>query len=262
MIDSPSPRVTVVTPVFNGARFITRTLESIRSQTYPNIEHIVIDGGSTDDSMTIVERFADKIAYAVSEPDRGMYDAINKGFAKATGSIYCYLNSDDVYAPNAIEMAVSAMQREQADLCMGNCIFIDENDHELSRYKGVPLNFEQARELCRIPFTQQTAFWTRQLHEAVGGFDANMRYVADTKFFYEALRLSGRAPAYVDLYVASFRQHNDGFSTKAALAMEQEHRQVLAHIGAVPGPRRLAQELRMKWINRHNLLRGLARRWR
>lgn len=262
MTDGSNPRVTVVTPVYNGARFIARTLESIRAQTYPNIEHIIIDGGSSDDTMKVVERFRDRIAYSVSEPDRGMYDAINKGFAKATGSIYCYLNSDDTYEPDAIEISVSTMIRNNADLCIGNCIFIDQEDHELFRYKGVPLSFKQAQELCRIPFTQQSAFWTRQLYETVGGFDANLRYVADTKFFYEALRVSGCAPAYVDRYIARFRQHAEGFSTKAAAAMEKEHLEVLAHIQAEPSVFRLAQELRIKWINRGNLFRGLVGRWR
>ena len=262
MIDRTSPRVTVVTPVYNGARFVKRTLESVRAQTYPNIEHIIIDGGSTDDTMKIVALFQDRIDYSISEPDRGMYDAINKGFAKATGSIYCYLNSDDTYEPDAIEIAVNAITDNNADLCIANCIFIDQDDLELFRYKGVPLTFQQARKLCRIPFNQPTAFWTKRLHELVGGFDANMRYVADTKFFYEALRVSDRAPAYLDHYVARFRQHEDGFSTTAALAMEQEHLKVLAQIGAVPGIGRLAQEARVKWINRGNLLRGLSRRWK
>lgn len=257
-----TPRVSVVTPVFNGARYIARTLESIRVQTYPHVEHIIVDGGSADGTMDIVEQFRDGIAHVVSEPDRGMYDAINKGFAHATGSIYCYLNSDDIYEPDAIELAINAMVNKRADLCIGNCIFIDQDDNELRRYKGVPMDFDQARELCRIPFAQQTAFWTRALYEAVGGFDLSLRYVADTKFFYEALRLSGRAPAYVDRYIARFRQHDEGFSTKEALAMKQEHLLVLTQMQAVPGATRLAQELRVKWINRINLLRSLSRRWR
>lgn len=254
-------RVSVVTPIFNGARFLTRTLESIRAQTYPHVEHIVIDGGSSDGTMLIVEQFKDGIAHIVSEPDRGMYDAINKGFARATGSIFCYLNSDDIYEPDAIELVVKAMVMHNADLCIGNCIFIDQDDKEIRRYKGVPMDFDRARELCRIPFTQPTTFWTRSLHEAVGGFDLSLRYVADTKFFYEALRLSGRVPTHVDRYIARFRQHDEGFSTKAALAMEDEHRLVLSQIQAVPGAMRLAQELRVKWINRMNLLRSLSKRW-
>jgi len=260
MSESSQQKVTIVTPVFNGARFIERTLQSVRRQTYSNIEHIVVDGASTDSTMRIIERHRDGLAAIISEPDRGMYDAINKGFAKSTGAIFCYLNSDDLFEPDAVELAVNAITQANADMCIGNCIFIDEDDHELFRYIGVPLDYSHTLQLCRMPFAQQTAFWTRDIHDQVQGFDASMRYVADTKFFFNALRLSGRPPVHVNRYVARFRLHAGGFSTKAAKAMEKEHQQVLTDIGVSPGMMRLIQEMRVKWINRGNLWRRMYRR--
>lgn len=262
MSDTVKPKVSIVTPVYNGGRFIARTLQSVRNQTYENIEHIVVDGASTDDTMTIVGHYRNRLAVVISEPDKGMYDALNKGFSRATGAIFCYLNSDDVFEPDAVALAVDAMTRANADLCVGNCIYIDEYDRELFRYIGVPLDYSSARELCRIPFAQQTAFWSRHLHEEVGGFDDRMRYVADTKFFFNALRLSGRPPEHVNQYVARFRQHAGGFSTKAAKDMEIEHQQVLSEIGLRPGMMRYIQEIRVKWINRVNICRRTYRRLR
>lgn len=260
MINLNIPKVSVVTPVFNGSRFIERTLQSVLNQSYPNIEHIVVDGGSTDATLTIVERYKESLALVISEQDRGMYDAINKGFARASGEIFCYLNSDDLFEPDAVALAVDIITKSNADMCVGDCIFIDDNDHELFRYFGVALDYFSVLQLCRMPFSQQTVFWTRRLHEMTKGFDANLRYVGDTKFFFEALRLSGRPPAKVDYFVSRFRQHAGAFSTKQAKAMEEEHMQVLADMGVQPGLMKLLQEIRIKWINRRNIWRRLYRR--
>jgi glycosyltransferase involved in cell wall biosynthesis len=261
MTQSSNPKVTVVTPVYNGSRFIERTLQSVHQQTYSNIEHIVVDGASTDTTMEVVDRYSDRLALVISEPDKGMYDALNKGFSRATGSIFCYLNSDDLYEPEAIAYAVDAMSRSGVEMCIGDCIFIDEHDHELFRYIGVPMNYLQTLELCRIPFSQQSAFWTRRIHIEVGGFDAGLRYVADTKFFYAALRLLGQAPVHTGHYSARFRQHPDAFSTRAAEAMRMEHQTILADIGAAPSIITMMREVEVKWKNRMNLWDRVCRRW-
>ena len=97
------PRITIVTPSFNQGQYLEQTLRSVLDQGYPNLEYIVVDGGSTDDSVDILNRYADRLAWWVSEKDAGQSDAINKGFARASGDVYGYINSDDFLYPGALE---------------------------------------------------------------------------------------------------------------------------------------------------------------
>src|SRR5438132_13711050 len=99
------PRITVVTPSFNQAEFLERTLRSVLDQGYPNLEYVVIDGGSTDGSVDTIRRYADRLAYWVAQPDSGQYDAINKGFQRTSGEVMAWINSDDKYAPWAFAVA-------------------------------------------------------------------------------------------------------------------------------------------------------------
>ncbi|MCO6502680.1 MAG: glycosyltransferase, partial [Acidimicrobiales bacterium] len=163
------PRISVVTPSYNQARFLEATMESIHSQGYPNLEHIVIDGGSTDGSVEIIERYADRLAYWVSEPDNGQTDAIAKGFAMTTGEILCWLNSDDLWEPWTLaEVARYFAEHPDVEFVYGDSIWIDDEDrvikpkreHGFSRFVfNYAFNF--------LP--QPSTFWRRGLYERVGG---------------------------------------------------------------------------------------------
>ncbi len=104
------PLVSIITPSYNQVQYLEDTIQSVIQQDYPNIEYIVVDGGSTDGSLEVIERYKNKLAWWVSEPDQGQADAINKGFRKASGEIIAWLNSDDLYLPGAISSAVELFQ--------------------------------------------------------------------------------------------------------------------------------------------------------
>jgi glycosyltransferase involved in cell wall biosynthesis len=251
--------VTVVTPVFNGEKYIRKTIESVLAQDYASIEYLVVDGASTDRTMQIVSEYEGKISTIISEPDRGMYHAINKGFARATGDILCYLNGDDTYLPGTIEKVVRCFAERAIDLCFGDCIYVGAEDQELFRYEGVELSYHGVARLGRIPFAQQTAFWTKALFHRVGGFDESYRYVADTKFFFECLRHVQTRRLHIPDYLATFRLHDEGFSRKAAAEMRDEHRRALRELAIRPGLSRFAYEALVKWRNRKNLAMKVLR---
>ena len=169
---SPVPRqrlVSVVMPTLNQARFLERALESVHAQTYHPIEHVVIDGGSTDGTVEILRRAAaaGRLSY-VSEDDRGMYDAINKGLARTTGEILAYLNSDDAWFPWAVETVVAAFEAHpDADLVYGDGIKVDEASGS-HRLRILPpfhrISVANYESLC-----QPAVFWRRELYERMGG---------------------------------------------------------------------------------------------
>ncbi len=174
------PKVSVVTPSYNQGQFLEQTIQSVLSQDYPNIEYIIIDGGSTDDSKEIIERYADQVDYWVSEPDNGQSDAINKGFRQATGEIIAWLNSDDVYLPGAVSTAVEQFRKNrELTLFYGDCVFIGERG-EFLRYFDECEEYNRFRLLnCSDFIMQPTTFFRRDAAEAVGFLDESLNWAMD-----------------------------------------------------------------------------------
>lgn len=176
-----SPLVSVITPSFNCAKYIENTILKIQNQTYQNIEHIIIDGGSNDNTIEILKKYKDKITW-ISEKDSGMYDAINKGFKMARGEILTYINTDDFYeSDRTIEIVVDKFkEHKNIDFSYGHCSFVDENGKFMYTYKAPKFMKEYSIAFPRGTFAQPTCFWRRKVHTS---FDDNLQYVADAKFF-------------------------------------------------------------------------------
>ena len=162
------PKISIVTPSYNQVKFLERTILSILNQNYPNLEYIIIDGGSTDGSVEIIKKYEKYLACWVSEKDKGQSDAINKGFKKASGDIIAWQNSDDIYLPGVFEkVALLFSKRKDMDVVFGNIYLIDENDNILRDIRYVPFSLKSfLYEGCNI--TNQATFWRRSEERRVG----------------------------------------------------------------------------------------------
>lgn len=176
------PRISVVTPSFNQAEFLEATLRSVLDQGYPNLEFIVMDGGSSDGSAAIIERYASQLAYAQSRPDRGQTDALIQGFARATGDIFCWLNSDDLYEPGTLAEVAGHFAHNPDRFVYGDATWIDRGGAFLKRKREIPFyRWIWLRTYNYIP--QPSAFWRRDLHEEVGGLDGSFDLAMDADLF-------------------------------------------------------------------------------
>ena len=202
------PSLSLITPSYNQAQFLTATLDSVLQQRDDLHEYFVFDGGSTDDSPQIIERYADQIDYWVSAPDEGQADAIEKGFARATGDIIGWLNSDDVLLPGAI----AAVRRVFADhpetqAVTGEFCLIDQVSR-LIRCQWIP---QISQSLVRMGITricQPTTFFRRDFYESIGGLDSSWHCVMDTELWYRMLRNDCQWRV-LPRYLAARRYHDD-----------------------------------------------------
>jgi glycosyltransferase involved in cell wall biosynthesis len=176
----------IVTPVYNGEKYLQDTLDSIRRQTFKDFELIVVDGGSSDNTMEIINLNSDLITKTVSEPDNGMYDALEKGFKLATGKYLCYINSDDRLLPHALEFVKSKMKEGKYDLVFGDVNYLSEQGDIVYTHKALLMPKYGVKYMRRLPFAQQSAFWTRDLYNRIGGFDSSLKFVADSEFLLKA----------------------------------------------------------------------------
>lgn len=177
------PRITIVTPSFNQAEFLEAALASVHGQAYPNLEHIVIDGGSTDGSVEILERFASRLSHLQIGHDRGQTDALIQGFSRATGDILAWLNSDDLLVPGALgEVAAYFTSHPEDSFVFGDSVWIDRVGRVVKRKREMPfIRSVWLRTYDYIP--QPSAFWRRSLYEDVGGLDPSFDLAMDADLF-------------------------------------------------------------------------------
>ena len=170
--------VSIVTPSYNQAPFLEQTIRSVLDQDYPSLEYIVVDGASTDASVDIIKKYSDRLAWWVSEKDKGQGEAINKGLARAKGKIIAWINSDDYYLPNAISSAVNVFeQNPDVVLVYGDMLAVDQNGETTNvlRYKQYSLE----DLLCFQIIGQPAVFFRRDVYEKVGGLDISFHFMLD-----------------------------------------------------------------------------------
>jgi glycosyltransferase involved in cell wall biosynthesis len=191
-----APKLSIVTPSYNQAAYLERTIRSVLDQGYPDLEYMIVDGGSTDGSTDVIRRYEDRLAWWASEPDNGQTDAINKGISRATGEIVAYINSDDYYLPGAFDRAMEVLESTGAGYVCASVL--DIGDRGLTErgawwpeppefYEGSPrgrnwwVRGHPARG-AHFYLPQSSVFWRREMFERHGLFREDMHYVFDGEF--------------------------------------------------------------------------------
>ncbi|MCJ7716732.1 MAG: glycosyltransferase, partial [Anaerolineales bacterium] len=198
-----TPLVSIITPSYNQVNFLEYTIQSVLKQDYLNLEYGIVDGVSTDGSLDILKKYDPHLSWWISEPDQGQAQAINKGIARSKGNIIAWINSDDIYLPNAIRQAVMALDDEDVDLVFGNAVTIDES--------GAPLNelvFDDwdLGDLLRFRVICQPAvFMKRAVWEDANGLSSELHYMLDHQLW---IKIASRFRVkYVPEFWAASRSH-------------------------------------------------------
>ncbi|HSV86943.1 MAG TPA: glycosyltransferase family 2 protein [Levilinea sp.] len=204
-----NPKVSVITPSFNQARYLQATIQSVLAQNYPNIEYIIVDGGSKDDSVEIIKQYEPHLAWWVSEKDQGHADALNKGFTRATGDILAWLNSDDLYYPSTVSEAVAILSANpHVGMVYADANLIDSDGHFAAKFAARQTDYKRLlRGSVHIP--QATTFYRADIWRAVGLFDLSF-FAFDYEMWVRFSKVSDLL--YVPRLWADFRLHDEGKS--------------------------------------------------
>lgn len=206
------PRISIVTPSYNQGRYIEETIRSILLQNYPNIEYIIIDGGSTDETLDVIRKYEPWLTFWVREPDNGQSHAINKGFSRCSGDIYNWLCSDDILLSGALEYIARRMVLGAPCWLVGGVQAFDEKNGN-TLFRPAPQFFSIVNFLFwqTMSLPQSSVFWNRRLQEARGGLDQNLHFCMDTdlwlRFFYVT------APTLADCELSRYRIHANAKTT-------------------------------------------------
>lgn len=228
------PKISVVTPTFNQGKYIEATLRSVHEQGYPNLEHIVIDGGSTDGTVDVIRRFDDQIAFWSSEPDDGQTDALIKGFSKATGDIFCWLNSDDLFVPTTLmEVAAFFDSHDEARFVYGDSQWVDVDGHFIKPKREHRWNeFVWLNDHNFIP--QPSTFWRAEIYREVGGLDISFDLAMDADLWIRFAKVT--APIHVPRLWSSMRFYAEQKNTRMRKQSLEEMGRIRARYGLGSSP--------------------------
>lgn len=246
------PRITLVTPSFNQGRFIEQTIDSILSQNYPNLEYIVVDGGSSDGSVDVIRRYERHLTWWVSEADGGQTDAISKGFSRSSGLLLNWLNSDDLLRPGALMAVAECSMATGADLIVGEDLaFTTDPAQPCAHFQPAGHSFPDCLRFWdgQFRYHQPCTFFSRRALLAAGGLDSSLHYVMDYDLYCRLLALPECRVEFLSLPLSSFRLHADAKTSahRSQFLIEQE--QVSRRYWKLAGldPSRCQRELSAYW---------------
>jgi glycosyltransferase involved in cell wall biosynthesis len=202
------PKISVVTPSYNQAIYLEETIQSVLNQNYSNLEYIVIDGGSTDNSVEVIKKYEKYLTYWVSERDKGQTDAIAKGLMRTTGQFVSWLNSDDTYLPGCLDAVACAAEKDpDADVIYGDYIITDPHGKTLLKKREIRFDYDIMLYGVNM-IGQPAAFFSRSTYNRLGGLDINLNYFMDVEFWLRIARSGGKF-VHLKKFLATYRFHNE-----------------------------------------------------
>lgn len=209
----PWPCISIVTPVYNQGQFLEETIRSVLLQGYPNLEYIIIDGGSTDGSVEIIKKYETWLTYWESKKDRGQSHAINKGISLSTGDFIAWINSDDYYFPVTFNKIIKSIAINECDWLLGSVEVIDEKGLRIKNYPAInePNNNKNAlfkNDVCLFPYNQSSMFASRKMWHDVGLLNENLHYGMVGEWYFRALQ-KGYRPKLIPAFLSKARFHED-----------------------------------------------------
>jgi glycosyltransferase involved in cell wall biosynthesis len=252
------PRISIVTPVFNQVKYLEETILSILNQHYPNLEYIIIDGGSTDGTVDIIKKYESKLAYWVSEPDKGMYDALQKGFDHSSGEIMGWLNADDLYFKGCLNLVAKLFSAHyEINWVTGTTHIINSEGTFISNKPAKQFHKYQYLTGDYQWISQESALWRRSLWDRCGSmFNTHLRYAGDFELW---LRFIQETPLYcVEFPIGIFRKRENQLSVQGD-AYYKEVRQIYESLFISDEDTKIIREYRerKRWAKRINRMRFL-----
>jgi glycosyltransferase involved in cell wall biosynthesis len=225
------PLVSIVTPSFNQAQFLEKTITSVLEQDYPSIEYLVVDGNSTDGSQAIIKKYSGRVSWWVSEPDQGQAEAINKGIKHAKGEIIAWLNSDDYYLPGAVTKAVAAFQNKSSfSFVYGDVLAVDADGSQINNLHYRPMDLIDLMKFNIIG--QPSVFIRREVLKRTGFLDPSLKYLLDHQLW---LRLAQQAPIqYLPEMLSAARFHSQSKNVAQAGEFGEEAYRIIAWMQRTP----------------------------
>ena len=253
------PLISIVTPSYNQSDFIDKTFQSVFDQHYPKLEYVVQDGGSDDGTVEILKKYDDQLAHWESAEDEGQSDALNKGFAHATGNVMAYLNSDDLLLPGALHYVADYFARHsEVDVVYGHRVLVDEYGQEIGRWVMPPHDDAVLSWADYIP--QETMFWRREIWEkAGGGIDKSFKFAMDWDLILR-FREAGAKIVCLPRFLGAFRVHpHQKTSAEISGQGDREMQQLRKRsLGRVVSEAEINQNIK-KYLTRHVLYQKLYR---
>lgn len=226
--DESWPKISIVTPSFNQGQFIEATILSILNQGYPNLEYIIIDGGSTDNTVEIIKKYEKYISYWISETDNGQTDAINKGFEKCTGEIFNWLNSDDIMMPNALFTITKHFIENENVSCVTGLEDRFINDKIVNRSFGTSIESTIEETITKAHIDQPSTFFRKNSIHSVFPLHEGLKYCMDSYLWINYLILNGQNNCIqIEEALIYFRYHDDSKTVKWGLNFEAELNRIL-----------------------------------